>query len=149
MFRPFVGIYCLASPFYCTTHRQYAHELLCTFVQDFSRIYLADMLVYNVHRLSHLASDAANFGQLESFSAFPFENFLGKLNARLRNPISLIQQVICRLHEETNTLLSSETETKIDIFTEVPKHKHNNEPLPGNYDNFPQFKKVTRNFSSL
>lgn len=137
----FVGIYCLASPFYYTTHCQYAQELLCTFVQDFGRIYGADMLVYNVHGLSHLAGDVANFGPLDRFSAFPFENFLGKLKAKLRKPNFPVQQVICRLHEEMNAVLS--TETKEHVYIEVPKHMHNNGPLPGYDDNFSQFKKVT------
>ncbi|XP_050706897.1 uncharacterized protein LOC126992284 [Eriocheir sinensis] len=143
----FVGIYCLASPFYYTTHCQYAHELLCTFVQDFGRIYGSDMLVYNVHGLSHLAGDVANFGPLDRFSAFPFENFLGKLKAKLRKPNFPVQQVICRLHEEMNALLSTEPKKHVDV--EVPKHMHNNGPLPGSDDNFLSSRRsLTRNSSS-
>lgn len=35
-----VAIYCLSSPFYGTNHCQYAHELLCTFVKDYGKIYM-------------------------------------------------------------------------------------------------------------
>ena len=82
----FFGISCLASSFFYTTHCQYAKELLCTFVQDFGRIYCADMLVYNVHGLSYLAGDVANFGPLDRFAAFPFENVFVKLKVKLRKP---------------------------------------------------------------
>ena len=78
----FVSIYCLSSPFYFTSHCQYAHELLCLFVQEFGKLYGKDMLVYNVHGLVHLAQDVKRFGPLESFSAFPFESFLGRIKKK-------------------------------------------------------------------
>lgn len=136
----FVGIYCLASPFFCKTHYQYAQELLCIFVQDFGKIYGSDMLVYNVHGLSHLAADVANFGPLDNFSAFPFENFLGKLKAMLRKPTHPIQQVVSRLHEEMNIYLPNESKTKVGV--QAPEYEHVNGPLPENGD-YIQFKKIT------
>lgn len=110
----FVGIYFLASLFYCKTHCEYANKLLRIFVQDFGKICGADMLVYNVHGLSHLAADVANFGPLDSFSAFPFESFLRKLKVVLRKPNLPIQQVFGKLYEEVSTPLSTETKTKTD-----------------------------------
>ena len=61
------------------SHCQYAHELLHLFVSQTGQLYGKDVLVYNVHSLIHLAADVQNFGPLDSFSAFPLENFLGKL----------------------------------------------------------------------
>ena len=75
----FVAIYCLVSPGFCVSHCQYAHELLCLFVTQAGQLYGRDVLVYNVHGLIHLAADVRNFGPLDSYSAFPFENFLGKV----------------------------------------------------------------------
>ena len=53
----FVSIYYLASPCYYETHAEYAHGLLCVFVEQFGKIYGKDMLVYNVHGLIHLTAD--------------------------------------------------------------------------------------------
>lgn len=41
-------------------------------------------VTYNVHGLLHLAGDCAKFGKLDSFSAFKFESYLGKLKRKLR-----------------------------------------------------------------
>ena len=35
--------------------------------------------MYNVHGLIHIAEDVKRFGPLDSYSAFPFENYLGHL----------------------------------------------------------------------
>ena len=57
------------------------------------------MLVYNVHGLVHLASDAQHLGPLDSYSAFPFESFLGRLKKMVRSPNRCLPQVIRRLSE--------------------------------------------------
>ena len=62
------------------------------------------MLVYNVHGLTHLATDAMRFGPLDTFSAFPFESFLGKIKQMLRKPQFPLSQVIRRLSEMHNVL---------------------------------------------
>ncbi|KAI0217238.1 hypothetical protein LSAT2_030900, partial [Lamellibrachia satsuma] len=96
----FVGIYCLVSPGFCVSHCQYANELLRLFVTQAGQLYGRDVLVYNVHGLIHLAVDVRNFGHLDSYSAFPFENFLGKLKKLVRKPNFPLQQVIRRLSEK-------------------------------------------------
>ena len=53
------------------------------------------MLVYNVHGLVQLAEDASRFGCLDNISAFPFENFLGKLKRMVRKPSFPLEQVGC------------------------------------------------------
>lgn len=95
----FVSIYYLASSYHWKSHAEYAHELLCVFVEQFGKIYGKDMLVYNVHGLIHLAADVKNFGPLDSFSAFPFERFLGRLKKLLCKPNRPLQQIIRRLSE--------------------------------------------------
>jgi hypothetical protein len=95
----FVAIFCLSSPLHIPTHCKYADALLRLFVKEWGRLYGRDMYVYNVHGLVHLASDARNFGALDGFSAFPFENHLGKLKKLVRKPNHAIPQVIRRLSE--------------------------------------------------
>ena len=96
----FIGIYCLVTPAYYMSHCQYTHELLHLFVSQAGQLYGRDVLVYNVHGLIHLAADVQNFGPLDSYSAFPFENFLGKLKKLVRKPNLPLQQVIHRLSEK-------------------------------------------------
>ena len=94
----FVGIYCLSSPLHYATHCEYANDQLLLFVQQWGKFYGTD-IVYNVHSLTHLAGDVMMFGPLDDFSAFPFENFLGKLKKLLRKPKFPLAQVIRRLSE--------------------------------------------------
>ena len=90
----FVGIYCLASQVLFESHAEYAHDILIRFVAQARDIYGADFLVYNVHGLIHLANDVKRYGPLDSYLAFPFENFLGHLKLLVRKPQFPLQQVV-------------------------------------------------------
>jgi hypothetical protein len=51
----------------------------------FEEIYGSHHLVYNVHNLLHLSEDSINYqGPLDSFSCFPFENYLGQIENVIR-----------------------------------------------------------------
>lgn len=82
--------------------RVYAHNLLHCFVQNVSVFYSEEFLVYNVHNLLHLAGDVYNFGSLDSFSAFPFENFMSKIKRLVRSHSMPLEQVAKRLGEKSN-----------------------------------------------
>lgn len=70
------------------SYLQLANESLRYFVKHFSRLYGESNLTYNVHNLLHLVDDCRKFGTLDSFSAFPFENFLGHMkNHMLRTDV--------------------------------------------------------------
>ena len=47
----------------------------------------------------HLADDVLNFGPLDAFSAFPFENHLQSIKRLLRKLDKLLPQVIRRIQE--------------------------------------------------
>ena len=79
-----------------------AHELLLKFIQHFEQMYGSRYMVYNVHCLSHLSCDVTNYGPLQNFSAFPFENHLGMIKKLLRQPNAPLQQVVNRLQEMEN-----------------------------------------------
>ena len=51
---------------------------------------------------THFANDVKNFGCLDKFSAFPFENYLGCLKRLIRQPTFPLVQVIKRLLEMSN-----------------------------------------------
>jgi len=77
-----------------------AELMLKIFVQRASEPYSIEFLSYNVHGLLHLANDVKNFGPLDSFSAFPFENNMNYFNKICRKPNQHLQQIANRRYEE-------------------------------------------------
>lgn len=102
-YRHFMLLFCsisiLISEDLHSLHASSADKLLRKFVKDTAKLYGKESLVYNVHGLIHLSSDVIRFGQLDLFSAFPFENFLGSLKRMLRKTTQPLQQVCSRLKE--------------------------------------------------
>ena len=135
----FVSIHILVNPQLCSLYCDYAHKLLVLFVQHFETIYGRNMLVYNVHGLVHLAEDARRFGCLDNISAFPFENFLGKLKRMVRKPSFPLQQIIRRLHEKSEHHRGDKDSHK---FPPYLKKKHNMGPVPQGYPLCEQYSQV-------
>lgn len=75
----YTGICILVSPKLCSLYSNFANTLLTTFVSHFGELYGKDALVYNVHALVPLSADAQLHGCLDCISAFPYENYLRKL----------------------------------------------------------------------
>ena len=93
----FTAISILANPTLCRPFCNYAKELLVGFVQHLGSLYGKDQIVFNVHSLVHLPNDVKLHGPLDTFSAFPFENFLKSLKRLVRKSNFALQQVILRL----------------------------------------------------
>lgn len=91
-----VAIYILASPVLFSTMHNYAQELLRTFITHSDSIYGEKFIVYNVHSIFHLAKECAEHGELDSFSAFPFENRLKSIKESLRSFCKPLEQVAKR-----------------------------------------------------
>ena len=98
-----VGIRILCSPSSTNDQKLFAGQCLTYFACEFGRLYGSHHLVYNVHSLSHLATDSLKLGHLDSFSAFPYENYLGKLkrfvDASRSNPSKTLASLKNRLSE--------------------------------------------------
>jgi len=77
----------------------YAEGLITSFVSQIKRLYSADILIYNVHSLLHLANDVRLHGALDNFSAFEFESFMFKLKRLLRSNSSQLSQIVKRVSE--------------------------------------------------
>lgn len=120
-----VGVYILASPEYCMELNDFAKTLLISFIKHFGQLYGEEFLVYNVHGLVHLNEDVKLHGNLDLISAFPFENFLGKLKKLVRGPLNPLTQVIRRLSEIENI-----TSTDIKEASEKLKSEHKDGPVP-------------------
>ena len=77
-----------------------AHELLRFFISDAKQLYGNGFLVHNVHNLNHLANDVKLFGPLDAYSAFAFENCLGKIKRQIHSGFAALQQIANRLFLE-------------------------------------------------
>ncbi len=94
-----VAIRILCSPCLTTQQIDYADSCLKCFVDMFKKIYGDYHLSYNVHNLLHLANECKLHGPLDSFSAFPFESYLGQLKKMLRGTRRPLSQLKKRLSE--------------------------------------------------
>lgn len=66
--------------------------------------YNTQSLVMNIHNLVHLADDVKNMKcSLSNYTAFPFENLLGKMKKILRSGNRPLAQLCRRLHESLYT----------------------------------------------
>ncbi|XP_031328433.1 uncharacterized protein LOC116159566 isoform X1 [Photinus pyralis] len=77
----------------------FPRTFLYHFVKHCKRIYTLQFYIYNIHPLLHITDDAERFGDLNSISSFPYENYLGKLKALVRSANKPLQQIQRRLHE--------------------------------------------------
>jgi hypothetical protein len=103
----------------------YANRLLDVFVQSSVSLYGRKFLVYNVHNLTHLSTDVKNFGPLDSYSAFKFENCLGNLKKMCRSKNHALQQVVNRILE-----IENQSECKIKLTQKnIPSQQHVSGPL--------------------
>lgn len=90
----------------CET-RQFSHLLplakamLDHFIELFREIYGEAYITSNVHNLVHLVDEVMRYGELQSFSAYPFESMLGTIKKMLRNGNNPLAQVARRIIEMT------------------------------------------------
>lgn len=127
-----MAIAILLSPHLCVERADYAQQLLVLFVNHLAELYGKDQLVYNVHGLVHLAAEAKKYGPLDNVSAFPFENYLGKLKKMIRKPSYPLQQIVHRI-----------SEIEDDVIAQVPDKllwkKHSDGPIPSGFEKCEQY----------
>ncbi|XP_044744741.1 uncharacterized protein LOC123306687 [Coccinella septempunctata] len=76
-----------------------AETLLYTYIETYRDFYGEDFMTSNVHNLSHLIEEVRKFGELSTFSAYPFENRLFQIKRLLRNGNNPLSQVAKRIVE--------------------------------------------------
>lgn len=119
----FVGVFILSNKALLEEYTDYANDALVLFVQHFGKLYGDMYLSYNVHNLVHLAQDVKVHGNLDSFSAFKFENFMQQLKKLVRKPKSPCCQVVKRLEERESVQMQ-----RVESFG--VKREHTSGPLP-------------------
>lgn len=70
-----------------------------TYVTLCEEIYGLHYLSYNVHGLLHIVTDVENLGDLESFSAFDYENNMPEFRKMIHKPYLILQQYYKRTKE--------------------------------------------------
>ncbi|XP_042143758.1 beta-alanine-activating enzyme [Ixodes scapularis] len=106
----------LASPKFTLAQILHLGEsLLRRFVSEAGTLYGNEIYVYNIHSLIPLAQDVRQFGPVDTFSTFPFENFLGKLEKLSPLSKSGSWKVLGKVLNQTHVLakcLGTVTDTK-------------------------------------
>lgn len=84
----------------CIEYVNFARILLKKFVELLQSFYGADSQIMNSHNLIHLADDVEHTNMnLSVISAFPFENFLGKIKRLIRGRSNPLAQLVRRMSE--------------------------------------------------
>ncbi|CAG9812907.1 unnamed protein product [Phaedon cochleariae] len=106
IYRHFLHLSCairiLVTPKICVKLNNQAHNLLQTFIEEYSEIYGREYITYNVHNLCHLSKDVLEYGCLDNFSAFPPEAYMFHLKSKIcERSAKPLQQIVKRLQEST------------------------------------------------
>lgn len=133
-----VAIRMLVSESLCSSYCDYVEKLLQYFVKDFASIYGTEVLVYNVHSLTHIVQDVRRYGALDNISCFPYENMLYELKQMVRRPQNPVAQLIRRISENERS-----NENLVDIQskrTTCHGKPHLTGPTPLQYSKCQQYK---------
>ena len=90
----------LCDPVLYKSNNKCAQDLLNSFVLQFPELYGTDSVRYCVHSLVHLPADTKLYGNLDSYSAFKFENYLHKLKSVIQPGPRPLEQLANRLAED-------------------------------------------------
>uniref|UniRef100_A0A1Y1MQY3 DUF4806 domain-containing protein n=1 Tax=Photinus pyralis TaxID=7054 RepID=A0A1Y1MQY3_PHOPY len=119
----------------------YADSLFKYFITTFGVLYGKDQISHNIHNLIHISKDAKQFGILEQFSAYPFENYLQRFKTLIRKGDKPLPQIIKRIMEQHS---SQHTSTQLFEKFPVPKNPHFDGPLL-NFEYLEQYKQINFN----
>jgi len=99
----FVGCRIIASPERAAIPEMvdYCERLLEMFVKHSAdkSVFGPGFVSYNIHGLLHLCDDVKRFGDINKWSAFPFENYLKFIKGLMRTGVKVAQQIARRLAE--------------------------------------------------
>lgn len=125
-----VAISILSNPVMCKSSSwvDYAEKLLIIFVKGFRKLYGRRYVSYNVHGLLHLSDDVRKYGELDNFSAFRFENFIGQIKRLIRSGNKTLQQLSRRFIELEN--VKNKTSDFTSNNTPFYHQQHDRGPLP-------------------
>lgn len=111
----FLLLFCAVT--ICTSKQYFgmlsvARAMLLQFIESFAELYGEHHLTSNVHNLSHLVDEVERFGELDTYSAYPFESLLGKIKRLLRAGNRPLVQVAKRIVEDFNCHMDFAADSK-------------------------------------
>ncbi|XP_064473787.1 uncharacterized protein LOC135388280 [Ornithodoros turicata] len=115
-----------------------AESLLYSFVAKGRSVYGKEIYVLNFHSLIHIVDDVRRFGALDTFSCFPFENYLKDLKHVVRSPHKPLSQVVNRITEEREFCFKQHDDSKHITL----KWEHDEGPLSAAADGAKQYKRI-------
>ena len=120
----------LCHPTLHLQNNESAKELLIYFVRQFKCLYGENYVTWNMHNLVHIADDAKNFGPLDRYSAFPFENYMQVLKRMIRKKGQILPQIHRRLTEKKDFIkkVISKKQKTLPLMTQ-----RRNKSLPTGY----------------
>jgi len=102
----YIHFTCLCVAIRIVSDKQYAHlldyaqSILKYFVRKYGLYYGKQYISHNVHNLLHICADVKQFGTIDSFSAFKFENYLYQLKKALKVSGRPLEQIVNRNKEK-------------------------------------------------
>lgn len=139
-----VAIRILCNESIKNAYTEYAETLLKHFIESFGTLYGKHHISHNIHNLFHLTEDVKNFGILDNFSAFKFENFMQVLKKLIRKSEKPLQQLFRRYEAQHITTEIKKTNKLYPIKSIY----HSNGPLLFLSSN-PQYKSAECTFFKL
>lgn len=114
--------------FKCPSRQQlrFAELALRKFVLRCEDLYGPNFNSYNVHGLLHLTDDVRRFGNLDSFSAFPYENNMSIFRKYCRKPGLPLQQFFNRISEIRQHELGQYCDIDSSIHVAIPRNNDAN-----------------------
>jgi len=104
----------------------FAHQLLKSFVQQFSVLYGAHLVSSNFHYLYHIGEDCKRYGPLDLFSCFPYEANMGKIKGAINSPSYPASQLFRRFHEKLTLAYETAADAVLDDTNTGPMNKPTN-----------------------
>lgn len=108
-----------------------AEELFKAFIETYKNIFGDCMVSYNVHNLQHVVEDVKLYGKLDNFSAFDFENYLGKLKYLIHSGKHPLQEVANRIIEQ-ESYVAEKLRKDLEEQNIYPRYRRNKLELSSN-----------------
>lgn len=102
IYNHFLLLFCAVTICYSDFYKKIvriAQTYFDRFIEECINIYKEHSIVSNIHNLTHVVDDVIRFGNLNSLSAYPFENRLHFLKSRLKQRRAPLEQITRRIVE--------------------------------------------------
>ena len=86
----------------------YCKNAMVIFIEGSEELYKENIMSYNLHGLLHVVDDVQKLGNIESYSAFCYENNMREFTSQIRKPGTLLEQYYNRFHIKNNLALVHE-----------------------------------------